>query len=268
MHDVACLQEHLRQLGRVLLGYSGGVDSALLAVAATEALGPGRFLAVIGKSSSYPDAQYQAALEVAHRFGVPLREVETRELEDPRYLANPVDRCYFCKAELWTRLTAVARSEGFDSVIDGTNADDLGEHRPGLAAGAEWRVRSPLAELGFTKARIRESARALGIPIWDAPAAPCLSSRIRYGLPVTRDRLRQVEEAEALLRSLGLSGDVRVRHLGDRASIEVRPEQFPRLEERWSEVVAGCTALGFRSVERDPRGYRRGNLLVLESTSA
>jgi uncharacterized protein len=268
MEDVARLQEHLRQLGRVLLGYSGGVDSALLAVAATGALGSGRFLAVIGKSASYPEAQYRAALDVAARFGVPLRELATRELEDSRYLANPVDRCYFCKSELWSRLSSVARAEGFDSLIDGTNADDLGEHRPGLAAGAEWRVRSPLAELGFGKPRIREAGRALGIPIWNAPAAPCLSSRIRYGLPVTRDRLRQVEQGEALLRGLGFSGDLRVRHLGDRASIEVGPDQFPRLADCWQEVVAGFSRLGFGSVERDPRGYRRGSLLVLEPSPA
>lgn len=268
MHDVARLQEHLRQLGRVLLGYSGGVDSALLAVAATGALGPERFLAVIGKSASYPDAQYRTALEVARRFGVPLREVDTHELDDPRYLANPVDRCYFCKAELWTRLSAVARLERFDVVIDGTNTDDGREHRPGLAAGAEWRVRSPLAELGLGKAQIRESARSLGIPIWDAPAAPCLSSRIRYGLPVTPERLRQVEAAEALLRGLGLVGDLRVRHLGDRASIEVLPDQFPRLDACWGEVVRGFSGLGFAAVEQDRRGYRRGSLLVLEPAPA
>jgi pyridinium-3,5-biscarboxylic acid mononucleotide sulfurtransferase len=265
MREVARLQEHLRPLGRVLLGYSGGVDSALLAVAATEALGPDRFLAVIGKSASYPDVQYRAALRIAHRFGVPLRELATRELEDPRYLANPVDRCYFCKAELWTRLSALARAEGFDSVIDGTNADDGREHRPGLAAGAEWRVRSPLAELGIGKSAIREMARGLGISVWNAPAAPCLSSRIRYGLRVTEARLRQVEAGEALLRDLGIEGDLRVRHLGDRASIEVAPEEFARLQRRWSEVLSGFHALGFGSVERDPRGYRRGSLLVLEA---
>jgi uncharacterized protein len=268
MHDVARLQEHLRQLGRVLLGYSGGVDSALVAVAATGALGPGRFLAVIGRSASYPEAQYGAALDVARRFGVPLQELATRELEDPRYLANPVDRCYFCKTELWSRLGSMAAAEGFDTVIDGTNADDLGEHRPGLAAGAEWRVRSPLAELGLTKARIREAARALRIPIWDAPASPCLSSRIRYGLPVTVERLAQVEQGEALLRRLGLSGDLRVRHLGDRARIEVAPDQFARLDGCWSAVLAGFAGLGFAAVERDPRGYRRGSLLVLEPSPA
>jgi uncharacterized protein len=264
MDEVARLQEHLRQLGRVLLGYSGGVDSALLAVVATEALGPGRFLAVIGRSASYPEAQYEAALDVARRFGVPLREIDTHELDDSRYRANPVNRCYYCKAELWSQLTALARAEGYDSVIDGTQADDSREHRPGLAAGAEWRVRSPLAELGMGKAQIRKAARALAIPIWDAPASPCLSSRIRYGLPVTRDRLRQVEAGEELLRGLGVKGDLRVRHLGDRARIEVLPAQFPGLEDRWSQIVAGFAALGFESVERDPSGYRRGSLLVLE----
>ena len=265
MREVARLQEHLSQLGRVLLGYSGGVDSALLAVVASEALGPDRFLAVIGRSASYPEVQYRTALTVAQRFGVPLRELATHELEDPRYRANPVDRCYFCKAELWTHLSTVARAEGFDTVIDGTNADDGREHRPGLVAGAEWRVRSPLADLGLGKSVIREMARELGISIWDAPAAPCLSSRIRYGLPVTEARLRQVEAGEALLREIGVAGDFRVRHLGDRASIEVVPAEFARLEERWSEIAAGFRHLGFESVERDARGYRRGSLLVLEA---
>ncbi|HEU5218727.1 MAG TPA: ATP-dependent sacrificial sulfur transferase LarE [Gemmatimonadales bacterium] len=264
MHDVARLQDHLRQLGRVLLGYSGGVDSALLAVVGARTLGPDGFLAVIGTSASYPDAQYRAALEVAERFAIPVRELATHELDDPRYLANPVNRCYFCKTELWSSLTALAVSEGFDAIIDGTNADDRGEHRPGLAAGAEWRVRSPLAELGFGKSVIRDLSRELGIPGWDAPAAPCLSSRIRYGLAVTTERLRQVESGEALLRRLGLTGDLRVRHLGDRARIEALPDQFARLEECWNEVVYGFARLGFTSVERDPRGYRRGSLLVLE----
>lgn len=246
--------------GRTLLGYSGGVDSALLAVVGARALGSD-FLAVIGRSASYPEAQWQAARAVAAEHRVPLLELETRELDDPDYRRNPTDRCFFCKRELWSRLGALARERGFEVVIDGTNADDLAEHRPGLAAGAAGGVRSPLAELGWTKAMVRERARALGIAIWDAPAAPCLSSRIRYGLEVTPARLRQVELAEAFLRSLGVAGNLRVRHHGAVARIEADPAAFPLLEVEWPGIEAELGRLGFTRVERDPRGYRRGSLL-------
>ncbi|MGE5926882.1 MAG: ATP-dependent sacrificial sulfur transferase LarE, partial [Gemmatimonadota bacterium] len=195
---------------------------------------------------------------------VPLLEIDTHELEDPRYLANPTNRCYFCKSELWTRLRDVARERDFDAIIDGTNADDLGEHRPGLAAAAELQVRSPLAELGWTKDDVRAAARELGIPLWDAPASPCLSSRVRYGLEITPERLRQVEEGEAFLRSLGVTGDLRVRHLGGAARIEALPSEIPVVERAWQRVTAVFEALGFGAVELDPRGYRRGSLLVLE----
>jgi pyridinium-3,5-biscarboxylic acid mononucleotide sulfurtransferase len=261
------LRTHLLSYGRVLLGYSGGVDSALLGVAGRQALGPERFLAVIGRSASYPEVQRQAALELARQFDVPFMELETRELADPRYLRNATDRCYFCKSELWTRLGEVARERGFDTVIDGTNADDLGEHRPGLRAAGEQRVRSPLAELGWSKADVRRASRALGLPTWDAPAAPCLSSRVRYGLEITPARLRQVEEGEAYLRELGVAGDLRVRHLGDRASIEAAPDQLPALRSAWASVERRFAGLGFASVELDPAGYRRGNLLALTSPS-
>jgi uncharacterized protein len=261
MVELATLEAHLAGMGRVLLGYSGGVDSALLAVAGRRALGPERFLAVIGRSASYPAVQYRTALDVARRFDVPLRELATREMDDPRYLANPTDRCYFCKRELWTRLGELARAEGFDVIVDGTNADDLGEHRPGLRAADELRVRSPLAELGWTKEEIREASRSLGLPTWDAPAAPCLSSRVRYGLAITPERLRQVEEGESYLRALGVRGDLRVRHLGDRARIEVVPGEIARLERRLEEIERTFAGLGFESVELDPRGYRRGALL-------
>ncbi|HEV8355326.1 MAG TPA: ATP-dependent sacrificial sulfur transferase LarE [Gemmatimonadales bacterium] len=264
MRDVRLLHEHLRALGRFVLGYSGGVDSALLAVAARAAVGAEGFLAVIGRSASYPESQWRTARDLARRFGLPLRELDTRELQDPRYRANPLNRCYFCKTELWTRLAALAREEGYAALIDGTNADDLQEHRPGLAAAAELGVRSPLAELGWGKASVREAARALGLPTWDAPASPCLSSRIRYGLAVTPERLRQVERAEAWLRGLGITGDLRVRHLGDRARIEVNPEQFTAVDARWSEILLRFRTLGFAVVEREPRGYRRGALAVLE----
>ena len=263
MDDVARLTDLLQRSGRVVLGYSGGVDSALLAVVGARALAPGSFLAVIGQSDSYPASQHTQAMAIADAFAVPVREIRTEELSDPRYLRNAADRCYFCKSELWTRMAALARAEAFDTVIDGTNADDLEEHRPGRAAGLERGIRSPLAELGMTKAAVRAASRALGIPSWDAPASPCLSSRIRYGLNITPERLAQVEQAEAALRSLGVTGDLRVRHLGFRARIEVAPAEFEVVDRQWGEIVDRLRAIGFDAVERDAAGYRRGSLLGL-----
>jgi uncharacterized protein len=263
MHDVSRLQHHLSSLGRVVLGYSGGVDSAVLAVAGSRTLGPERFLAVIGRSASYPEAQWRTAHAIAREFGVPLREILTEELSDPRYLANPVDRCYFCKSELWVKLGDLARTEGFNAVIDGTNADDLGEHRPGLAAAVERGVGSPLAELGWTKAMVRAAAQQFGLPLWDAPASPCLSSRIRYGLSITPARLRQVEEGEAMLRALGVRGNLRVRHHGDHASIEAGRDEMAMLQREWDRISGAFRSLGFARVALDPQGYRRGGLLEL-----
>ena len=263
MTDLDQLRRHLLGLGKVLLGYSGGVDSALLAVVASRALGAGRFLAVIGRSASYPEAQWRTAMELAERYGVPLYELDTHELDDPRYLRNDTDRCYFCKAELWSRLADLAHRQGFDTIIDGTNADDLGEHRPGLRAGREGGVRSPLAELGWTKEAVRAASREIGLPTWDAPAAPCLSSRVRYGLGITPTRLRQVEEGEAYLRAQGVRGDLRVRHHGTHASVEVTPAEMPLLSARWEEVERFFAGLGFERVALDPAGYRRGRLLRL-----
>jgi uncharacterized protein len=262
MRDLAHLEAHLAALPSAVLGYSGGVDSALLAVAATRALGPARFLAVIGRSASYPEVQYQAALALAREYRIPLLELATGELEDPNYRANTPDRCYFCKRELWTRLGELATERGFAVVLDGTNADDRLEHRPGLRASAEFEVRSPLMQLGWTKEMVRAAARTLGLPIWDAPASPCLSSRIQYGLEVTPARLAQVERAEALLRDLGVRGDLRVRHRGDAASVEVTAEMRPRLEAVWAAVEQGLRALGFDEVRLDPKGYRRGALVA------
>ena len=261
MTELARLESRLASYGRVLLGYSGGVDSALLAVVATRVLGPGRFLAAIGRSASYPEAQWRVAAGLAARFAIPLLEVDTHELSDPRYLANPTNRCYFCKSELWRALGGVAVERGYDVLMDGTNADDLGEHRPGFRAGTERQVKAPLAELGWTKAMVREAAHAQGIPIWDAPAAPCLSSRVAYGLAITPEKLRQVERAEAFLRGLGIPGDLRVRHHGARARIEILPAEFGRLTGVWDRVEARFRELGFAAVELDPRGYRRGSLL-------
>jgi uncharacterized protein len=266
MRDISELIAALRASGRTVLGFSGGVDSSLLAVAGRRALGADDFLAVVGRSASYPEVQYARARTIAAQFEVPLLEIDTHELDDPRYLANPANRCYFCKTELWTRLQDVARERGFDLIIDGTNADDLGDHRPGLAAAAERRVRSPLAELGWTKDDVRAAARELGIPLWDAPASPCLSSRVRYGLVITPERLAQVEQGEAFLRSLGVTGDLRVRHLGAVARIETLPAEIPLVERAWQRVSAVFEELGFGGVELDPNGYRRGSLLVLEQS--
>ena len=245
----------------VLIGYSGGVDSALLAVVARRTLGRDRAPAALGISPSYPHAQHEQALGIAHQFDLDVIEVRTAELDDPDYVANAPSRCYFCKRELWTRLRAVADARGIALVADGTNADDLGEHRPGLRAAEERGVRSPLAEAGYTKEMVRHEARTLGIPIWDAPAAPCLSSRIQYGVAVTPARLEQVEAGEELLRALGVTGDLRVRHRGGEARLEVLPSEFDRIRRHGVTIAQRLLDLGFEQVTLDLDGYRRGSLL-------
>ena len=259
------LRALLQSYPSALLGYSGGVDSALLAVVLRQELGRERMLAVIGRSASYPEVQWQTARELAVRFDIPIAEVTTHELEDQNYLANPTNRCFYCKTELWSRLVPLAQERGLAVVCDGTNADDLREHRPGRAAGVQAGIRSPLAEAGLTKAHVREASRELGLPTWDAPAAPCLSSRVQYGLSITPSRLRQIEEGEAYLRELGVCGNLRVRHFGDAARVEVEPEWVPWVEERRATIVARLRGLGFARVEIDPRGYRRGSLLERSS---
>ncbi|MDE3150710.1 MAG: ATP-dependent sacrificial sulfur transferase LarE [Gemmatimonadota bacterium] len=259
------LVDWLRARGRVAIGFSGGVDSAYLAVVAVDTLGRGGVLAIIGRSASYPAAQWEAARGVAAQFGVPVLEIDTDELHDPRYAANPSNRCYFCKTELWTRLIPEARARGFDVVADGTNADDRGDYRPGAQAGQEHAVASPLAEAGLTKADIRERSRVRGIPTWKQPSSPCLSSRLPYGTAVTIERLRQVEVAEEQLRRLGVTGDLRVRHHGETARVEIDARELaawtaPEAAER---VRAAVRAAGFAVVEIDPRGYRSGSLNIL-----
>ncbi len=258
------LRELVHAFPSALVGYSGGVDSALLAVVLRQELGRERMLAAIGRSASYPRAQWETAQQVAQRFDLPVIEIATHELDDAAYLANPTNRCFFCKTELWQRLVPEAGARGLVVVCDGTNADDLREHRPGYAAGRAAGIRSPLAEVGMTKADVRAAARALGIPIWDAPAAPCLSSRVAYGIAITPRRLEQVEQAEAYLRELGIRGDLRVRHYGDRggARIEVEPQWIPWLTERLAAVTRRLRSLGFAAVAVDPRGYRRGSLML------
>jgi uncharacterized protein len=255
------LEAHLATLPSVLVAYSGGVDSSLVAVAARRALGRERSVAALGVSPSLASTQHAQAQRVAHQFDLRLVEVETAEFSVPAYVANPVDRCYHCKSELWSTLAAEATRLGLAAVVDGTNADDGGEHRPGLRAAQESGVRSPLLELGYTKTEVRAEARALGIPVWDAPAAPCLSSRIMYGLEVTPMRVRQVEAGEAVLRAAGVEGDLRVRHRGREARIEVAASQLDRVRARHAAIAEQILALGFDRVTLDLDGYRRGSQL-------
>ena len=260
------MQEKRDHLFRILhdchslvVGYSGGVDSVFLAALAVQALGPERVLAVTGRSASLPAWMEGTARAVAHGFGIPWRDVDTRELADPRYAANPSNRCYFCKSELWSRLRTIADELGFVTVADGANADDAGDHRPGAAAGAERGVRSPLLEAGLTKAEIRAWSRELELPTWDQPAAPCLASRIPYGTAVTAERLRQVERAEQGLRALGFR-EFRVRYHGDLARVEASPEELRGLLRRRVEVHRLLLQAGFRGAAADAMGYRRGAL--------
>ena len=255
----------LRSRGSALLGFSGGVDSAYLACVALEALGGDRFLAVIGRSPSYPEEQWRHARDVADRHAIPVLEIDTHELDDPRYAANPADRCYFCKSELWTRLVPLARARGFASVIDGTNADDRGDHRPGGAAASELGVESPLAEIGFTKAEIRALSHRRGITGSDRPASPCLSSRLPYGTPVTVERLRRIEAAERAVRALGVAGDLRVRYHGELARVEIARDELPDwlAPARRAALDEAVRSAGFARVAIDLAGFRSGSLNVL-----
>jgi uncharacterized protein len=258
----AALAKWLSARGSVLVGFSGGVDSALLAVTATDVLGAPNVLAVLGVSASLASNVHDRAAQLARQFGLRFREIETHELDDTNYTANRGDRCFHCKRELWNRLLPIAREEGMNVVVDGTIADDLSEHRPGMAAGTSAGVESPLAACGFTKADVRAAARERGIPIWDAPAAPCLSSRVVSGVEVTPDRLAVIDRAEAGLRALGIEGDFRVRHLGTAARVELPVDSM----SRWSgpaeraAVAAVVHGAGFDRVLLDSRGYRRGAL--------
>lgn len=257
-HKLATVVDLLAKLDSVMVAFSGGVDSALVLRAALEAL-PGRVMAATGLSASYAEEEISEAKAVAAQLGSPHMMVETMELTDPRYADNTHQRCFFCKSELYTKLYAKATELGYAAVVDGTNADDLGDFRPGLRAANQLGVISPLAEASMTKAEIREIAKAWNIPIWNKPAAACLSSRFQYGDPITVEKLRQVGAAESGLRRLGLRG-FRVRHHNEIARLEIPLDVFPFVLEHRTEIVDCIRRAGYGYVTLDLEGFRSGSM--------
>jgi uncharacterized protein len=255
------LREEFRSYGSALVAYSGGVDSTFLLKVAVDALGRDKVVGITARSESLTDRAFQIAADVAARFDLPQEIIEYSELGVPGYADNPVNRCYLCKGELFQRLKEYAAARGFNVVVEGSNADDVGDYRPGMRASRELGIKSPLRELGITKAEIRAMAKEMGLPNWDRPSEACLASRFPYGQRINEEKMRQVAEGEGWLRDQGFR-QVRVRHHEQIARIEVLPDEMDRLlaPEMRRATVEKFKQIGFLYVTLDLAGYRTGSM--------